>query len=87
MRKYNSDPIREAENKIQIICEYCNKTFQKRKVERHILSKTHILNKHLKYFLVKKFDNYIEKINLKEIEPDLSDMITEQQLMKNSISL
>ena len=87
MRKYNNDPLKKAENEIKIYCEYCSKTLKKRNLKTHLLSKTHILNKNLKYFIIKKFDNYIEKINLKEIEPDLSDMISEQQLMKNSISL
>lgn len=87
MRKYNNDPLKKAENEIKTYCEYCSKSFQKRKLKNHLLSKTHILNKNLKYFLIKKFDDYIEKVNLKEIEPDLSDMITEQQLMKNAISL
>jgi hypothetical protein len=87
MRIYNNDPIKKAENEIKTYCEYCSKTLQKRKLKRHLMSETHILNKNLKYFLIKKFDGYIEKVNLKEIEPDLNDMITEQQLMKNSISL
>ena len=87
MRKYNNDPIKKAENEIKTYCEYCSKTLKKRYLKTHLLSKTHILNKNLKYFLIKKFDTYIEKVNLKEIEPDLKDMITEQQLMKNSISL
>jgi hypothetical protein len=52
-RRSNNDPIKKAENEIETYCEYCSKTLRKRYFNTHLLSKTHILNKNLKYFIIK----------------------------------